>query len=73
MRTDPLPHEVRELVLRTFQDFGVAIFSSLDLDETILVDDGRYAGGPIRPTATWRCGCWRLASCSSTTPKATCC
>ena len=43
MRTDPLPHEVRELVLRTFQDFGAAIFSSLDLDETILVDDGRYA------------------------------
>ena len=43
MRTDPLPHEVRELVLRTFQDFGVPIFSSLDLDETILIDDGRYA------------------------------
>ena len=43
MRTDPLPHEVRELVLRTFQDFGAPIFSSLDLDETILVDEGRYA------------------------------
>jgi hypothetical protein len=43
MRTDPLPHEVRELVLRTFQDFGTPIFNSLDLDETILVDDGRYA------------------------------
>ena len=43
MRTDPLPYEVRELVLRTFQDFGVSIFSPLDLDETILVDDGRYA------------------------------
>ena len=43
MRMDPLPHEVRELVLRTFQDFGAPIFSSLDLDETILVDDGRYA------------------------------
>jgi len=43
MRMDPLPDEVREVVLQTFQDFGVAIFSSLDLDETILVDDGRYA------------------------------
>lgn len=43
MRTDPLPYEVRELVLQTFQDFGVPIFSTLELDETILVDDGRYA------------------------------
>jgi hypothetical protein len=43
MRTDPLPHEVRQLVLRTFQDFGVAVFSPADLDEMILVDDGRYA------------------------------
>ena len=42
MRTDPLPHEVRELVLRTFQRFDVDIFSPLELDETILVDDGRY-------------------------------
>ena len=31
MRTDPLPGEVRELVLRTFQDFGVAIFSPLQM------------------------------------------
>jgi hypothetical protein len=43
MRTDPLPHEVRELVVRTFQDFGVPVFSALQLDETILVDRGRYA------------------------------
>jgi hypothetical protein len=43
MRTDPLPHEVRELVLRTFQDFGVPVFSTWDIDETILLDGGRYA------------------------------
>jgi len=43
MRTDPLPQEVRELVLRAFQSFGVAVFSPLDLDEMILLDDGRYA------------------------------
>jgi hypothetical protein len=43
MRTDPLPYEVREMVLRTFQSFDVEFFSPLDLDETILVDDGRYA------------------------------
>ena len=28
MRTDPLPQEVRELVLRTFQGFDVEVFSS---------------------------------------------
>jgi hypothetical protein len=43
MRMDPLPHEVRELVLRTFQDLGICIFSSLDLDETIVIDEGRCA------------------------------
>ena len=43
MRTDPLPYEVRELVLRTFEDFDVDIFSPQDLDETILMDRGRYA------------------------------
>lgn len=43
MRTDPLPHEVREIVLRTFQDLGVPVFSSLDIDETILIDDDHCA------------------------------
>ncbi len=43
MRTDPLPQEVREVVLRTFQTFDVEVFSPADLDETILLDDGRYA------------------------------
>jgi hypothetical protein len=43
MRTDPLPYEVRELVVRTFRDLDVAIDSLLDLEETILIDDGHYA------------------------------
>jgi hypothetical protein len=43
MRTDPLTYEVRELVLRTFQNFGVVIFSTAQLDETILIDEGRCA------------------------------
>jgi hypothetical protein len=43
MRTDPLPEEVRELVLRAFQGFGAEVFSAASLDETILLDDGRYA------------------------------
>ena len=42
MRKDPLPNEVREVVLRTFQDLDAAVFSPRDIDETILLDDGRY-------------------------------
>ena len=43
MRMDPRAHEVREMVLRTFRDFDLRAFSPWDLDESILVDDGRYA------------------------------
>jgi hypothetical protein len=43
MRTDPLPYEVREMVLRTFEYFDVVLDEPWDLDETILVDDGRYS------------------------------
>jgi hypothetical protein len=43
MRTDPLPHEVRDIVLRVFQDFGARVSNPWDIDETILVDEGRYA------------------------------
>jgi hypothetical protein len=45
---DPLPYEVRELVFRTFQDFGAPVFRALDLDETVLVDSGRYAARTYR-------------------------
>jgi hypothetical protein len=43
MRMDPLPIQVREMVLRTFEDFDVFADSPWDLDETILIDDGRYS------------------------------
>jgi hypothetical protein len=43
MRMDPQPYEVRELVLRTFEELDGHICSSFDLDETILLDGGRYA------------------------------
>ena len=43
MRTDPLPYDVRELVIRTFEYFDVFLESPWDLDETILLDDGRYS------------------------------
>jgi hypothetical protein len=48
MRTDPLPHEVRELVFRTFQDFGASLFHPAEMDETILVDEGRRAARTYR-------------------------
>jgi len=43
MRTEPLPQEVRELALRTFQDLGVEIFHVSEIEETLLIDDGRLA------------------------------
>jgi hypothetical protein len=43
MRVDPRCYEVRDLVFRTFQDFGAAIFRLQDLDETVLIDEGRCA------------------------------
>lgn len=48
MRKDPFPSEVRELVARTFQDLDVTLDGALDLDETILIDDGRYAARTYR-------------------------
>ena len=43
MRTEPMPHEVRELVVRTFQALDIDIGGPWTLDETILLDDGRYS------------------------------
>ncbi|MCE5269036.1 MAG: hypothetical protein LLG00_14270 [Planctomycetaceae bacterium] len=41
MRMDPRPYDVRELVIRTFEYFDVVLENPWDLDETILVDEGR--------------------------------
>ncbi len=43
MRMDLLPGEVRELVVRTFGYFDVIVEHPWDLDETILIDEGRYS------------------------------
>lgn len=43
MRTDLLPGEVRELVIRTFGYFDVIVENPWDIDETILIDEGRYS------------------------------
>ena len=43
MRTEPMPHEVRELVVRTFQYLDVDVDGPWDIDETILINDSRYS------------------------------
>jgi hypothetical protein len=43
MRTEPSAREVRELVARNFEYLGVYIHSPWDIDEKILIDDGRYS------------------------------
>jgi hypothetical protein len=48
MKLSPRPFEVRELVLRIFRDLGVSSRSLLDLDETILIDNGDYVARTYR-------------------------
>lgn len=42
MRTEPPAHEVRELVVRVLERLDIDVGSPWDMDETILIDDGRY-------------------------------
>jgi hypothetical protein len=48
MRASPQADEVRRLVVRTFEEFGVDQETLGDLSETILIDDGRYRGRSYR-------------------------
>ena len=48
MRLSPPPEEVRELVVRCFEDFGVTRFGTSALKETICIDDGRYVARSYR-------------------------
>ena len=43
MRMDPHPYAVREIVAQVFESYDLEVRSLSDLDETILIDDGRYA------------------------------
>ena len=43
MRIEPTPHEVRELVVQIFQHLDVDVDGPWDIDETILINDGRYS------------------------------
>lgn len=48
MRKDPLASEVRDLVIRTFEYFDIYLATPWDLDETILIDEGRYSARTYR-------------------------
>ena len=43
MRMDPHPYAVREIVAQVFESYDLEVRSLSDLDETVLIDDGRYA------------------------------
>ncbi len=48
MRRDPRPDEVRELVLATFERLDIYVDDPWDVDETILIDGGRYSARSYR-------------------------
>lgn len=48
MRVEPEPHEVRQLVIQTFEDLGADVSSLFDLEETLLIDGGKYAARSYR-------------------------
>jgi len=48
MRVEPRPAEVRRLVITTFRNLGAPPPSLFDLEEEILIDEGRYLGRSYR-------------------------
>lgn len=48
MRVEPGPDEVRRLVLQTLEELGVPVSDFADLEETILLDDGKFAARSYR-------------------------
>ena len=43
MTVEPKPYEVRRLVIQVFEELGAATPTLFDLEETIRMDDGKYA------------------------------
>jgi hypothetical protein len=48
MTMAPEPHDVRRLVIQIFAELGAALPTLFDLEETVLVDDGKYAARSYR-------------------------
>ena len=48
MTVEPEPHDVRRLVIQVFEELGATTPTLFDLEETILIDDGKYAARSYR-------------------------
>jgi hypothetical protein len=48
MRTDPRPIDIRRLVIQMLADFGARVFTFHDLNETVVIDGGRYLARSYR-------------------------
>jgi hypothetical protein len=48
MTVVPEPLDVQRLVVQTFEELGAAMPSLFDLEETILIDDGKYTARSYR-------------------------
>ena len=48
MTVEPKPHEVRRLVIQVFEELGASMPTLFDLEETILIDDGKCAARSYR-------------------------
>ncbi len=48
MTVTPLPDQVRLLVARTFEEFGVTVHNVVDLNETLLIEEGRFIARSYR-------------------------
>jgi hypothetical protein len=48
MTVAPQPHDVRRLVIQIFEELGAAMPTLFDLEETILIDDGKYTARSYR-------------------------
>ncbi len=53
MTVEPDPPEVRKLVIRTLEELGASASSLADLEETILIDDGKCSARSYRADEYW--------------------
>jgi hypothetical protein len=48
MTVTPQPDRVRQLVVETFEELGATVRNILDLNETLLIQEGRYRARSYR-------------------------
>jgi hypothetical protein len=53
MRMELPPCEVRRIVAKTLENLGAVVSDSRDLDETIIVSDGKYVARSYRVDQLW--------------------